>query len=57
MKYTFDPINLNHTKKRIGKTKFKYSSLDEGVPILKTLNYINNKEPLLLKGININDYN
>jgi hypothetical protein len=55
MKYTFDPINLNHTKKRIGKTKFKYSSL--GVPILKTLNYINNKEPLLLKGININDYN
>ena len=43
-------------KKVIGQTKFKYSSLDDDKPIAQILIDIKTKEPLLLKGINLNDY-
>ena len=53
-KYTYRENYFD--KKIIGQTKFKYSSLDEDKPIGQILIDIKAKEPLLLKGINLNDY-
>lgn len=40
----------------IGKTKYKYSSLDEDKPVEQILIDMKTKEPLLFQSINISDY-
>lgn len=52
--YTFENGSFKETT--VGKTKYKYSSLDEDKSIQQSLMDMKTKEPLLFQSINISDY-
>ncbi len=54
--YTFKQNGNNYIKTKLGETKFKYSSWDDGESFKEILNEIRKREPELLTGVKIESY-